>query len=95
MLSFLCPLNEIDLIGGEGADGTEKLSKYSYQLIHRGRESSLDSICASTVQLIGRASAGDCRSRKYLGDPWWSPSLSRHDNKGLAKSVDSLPSSHS
>lgn len=79
-----------DLIG-EGTEGLEKLSKVSHQLIHRGGGSSFDSICASIVQLPGRASAGDCRSRKYLGDPRWSPSLSRHDSKGLAKPVDSLP----
>lgn len=78
---------------GEWVAGTGKLSKYSYQLMSREGESSFDSnLSLNSIQLIGRA--WNCRSRKYLGDHWWSPSLSRHDNTGSGTSGDNLQASH-
>lgn len=58
MLSFLCPLNEINL-KGEWAEGREKLSKYSYQLMTRGRESSFDLICPSAELVLGIVDLGN------------------------------------
>lgn len=71
---------------GEWAEGSDKLLKYPYQLMTREGESSLDPVCPLTVSLIGIASACTCRSREYLRERQWSPFLSGHDSRGLAKS---------
>lgn len=71
---------------GEWAEGAEKFLKYPYQLMTGAGRRSLDSFCPSIAQVIGRASAWNCRAEKHLRDHWHSPSLSRHDSRGLARS---------
>lgn len=87
ILSVLYPLHEIP----DRRMGSRNREAFKVLLpVHD--QSSFDSICSSTVPLIGRG--WNCRSRKYLGDHWWSPSLFRHDNRGLATPGESLQASH-
>lgn len=83
MLSFLCPLHDIP----DRRMGSRNREAFKV-LLPVNEQSSFDSICSSTVQLIGRG--WNYRSRKYLGDHWWSPSLFRHDNRGLATSGETF-----